>query len=346
MNRIERQAIINDTFMQLSKDDSTKVSASIFNDNGNLVAIGYNGLPRGFKENNIDFVRDKEAIIIYWKEILKKSNDVETYDDFYRVFKESDIVLYKYDFFEHAERNLIYNLLNRDNDIRQNVAITNNIETPEDARALISSGMSIVKSAKIASVGDDDLINNIETLYNYCAIRIMFELSNVKLNHELNTKFFRYEKALLETIEKINMENYCAIFKPDFSLLSLGFDEENPIAKTKHKFSAVLNSIYQLAHETLNTRNTKYKMHVSMCPCRDCCLSIAAMGDSIESVDISMSSQNARTNKRWLDEFNENKKLLNNPKINKNNDNVQIVMKSEFDEIYNKPKTSKKAINK
>ena len=87
-------------------------------------------------------------------------------------------------------------------------------------------------------------------------------------------------------------------------------------------------------------------MHVSMCPCRDCCLSIAAMGDSIESVDISMSSQNARTNKRWLDEFNENKKLLNNPKINKNNDNVQIVMKSEFDEIYNKPKTSKKAINK
>ena len=61
MNLDNRQKIINRNIALLSKDPSTQVSATLYSQHGSLIAVGYNGLPRGFNDG-IQFTRELENL--------------------------------------------------------------------------------------------------------------------------------------------------------------------------------------------------------------------------------------------------------------------------------------------
>lgn len=101
---------------KMSKDSSTKIGAVIA-DNSTIISMGYNGMPRG--------VRD---------DVVERTD---------RNFKAGDRPI-KYSWFEHGERNAIYNVARNKSVFEgKSILTTGNIEM-EDVRAIVSSGIKEV----------------------------------------------------------------------------------------------------------------------------------------------------------------------------------------------------------
>lgn len=92
-----------------SEDTSTKVGAVIVSDQNDILTVGWNGLPRGVKLTPERLERPK-----------------------------------KYRFFEHAERNAIYNAARKQVSIENATIIVNYFPCCDCARAIIQSGIKTV----------------------------------------------------------------------------------------------------------------------------------------------------------------------------------------------------------
>ena len=163
----QKQVILNTNVKNFSKDPSTQVGASLFNKDGQLISIGYNGLPRGFKLNGINqeenlsrLSRDlnlcKNDLTLtlcngcFKDEIL--SSQLQLHDIFNikavceKIFSKFNSVdnlnlFYKYYLYEHAERNLISNYVRSEINVNSLSAIVKHIQHPEDIRVLITTGI-------------------------------------------------------------------------------------------------------------------------------------------------------------------------------------------------------------
>lgn len=93
-------------FANLSGDQSTKTAAVIVDDRNNLLAVGWNDLPRGVGE--AQYRRERPA---------------------------------KYDWTEHAERNAIYNAAASSANVRGATMYTLWYPCPDCARGIIQSGI-------------------------------------------------------------------------------------------------------------------------------------------------------------------------------------------------------------
>lgn len=164
----QKQVVLNTNVKNFSKDPSTQVGASLFNKDGQLISIGYNGLPRGFKLNGINqeenlsrLSRDlnlcKNDLTItfcngYFKnEILSSQlhdifNIKSVCEKIFSKFNSVDNLnlFYKYYLYEHAERNLISNYVRSEINVNSLSAIVKHIQHPEDIRALITTGIQTI----------------------------------------------------------------------------------------------------------------------------------------------------------------------------------------------------------
>lgn len=335
-----RQTIINNHIKNLSKDDSTKVSASLFNQHGSLVAVGYNGLPRNSSKtlDNAVYLKDKQECVERFKSILGKvikkdhawNRTIDSLADVICALHEKDIPLFKYDFFEHAERNLIYNFLKEETSINNDsIAIVDNIRSIEDVRALISAG---VANIYFSTVLNEDVFNNtenveIEKLYDIVSMKIMAKNCNIKMDsihtvlnsedryHKKIKSFYEVGENIRKDLLKHDGENssYTLILKNDFSILSIGFEEKNQLInsyKTEEKTSATLNAIYRLANEKFNHSNNTYSLSVSLYCCKNCLEAIGSIGKKIKEININNSSLRENSNPIWKQQFEENAKNL------------------------------------
>ena len=90
-----------------SKDDSSKVGCVIVNDDGMVVSMGYNGMPRGVDDN----------------------------------IKDRYVRPYKYLWFEHAERNAIYQAIGS---VKGCTLFVTHVPCADCARAIVQTGINNV----------------------------------------------------------------------------------------------------------------------------------------------------------------------------------------------------------
>ena len=211
----------------LSKDKSTKVSAMMLNKYGSLVSFGYNGLPRGMNDQ-CDYYQNKDRS----KKFLV--------DEF-----EYPIPLYKYDFFEHAEQNMLFNFAHENVQINLssgdsqngNYLLLSRINSMEEARCIASIGIKqvVVKSINV------DIFDLLFHLFHTCGINLQISqdhLSQDELNFFNSTQYImhsiqycvRLDKKLLslfEMLDNLNPNqntNYAALFSRHNSLIAMGYD--------------------------------------------------------------------------------------------------------------------------
>ena len=133
-----------------SKDRSTKVGAVIVNEDKRVVSIGYNGPPSGFPDDK-EYIHERPQ---------------------------------KYDFFEHAERNAIYNATRLGVSVKGcTIYISvisernNNLFCCADcARAIIQSGIKKVVIIDSETIGEDwaKSVGAARYMFNECKVEIEY----------------------------------------------------------------------------------------------------------------------------------------------------------------------------
>lgn len=358
-----KSLIIAKHLSSLSKDNSTKVSAVMTNQYSNIVAVGYNGLPRGF-DDEIVVSRDKLEVYEHINDVLVKlklKNKLFslTYTDYANIL-ENMTVFYKYHLFEHAERNLIFNYIKSKTDLDENTLLTTSVETAEDARAIITSGFKNVfyyylgkKTSEI--ITEDDAINNLfevlHILYLFAFSKIDFidlhkiedqssqvpeiDFCSVGRNqhsHRHMLKVLEYYYTFNNICEDEEMvleeknKHFCAIIKPDFSVLNLSFKGISPFFEQKFEklntledqdqninslknlidLSSVKNCLYSFAQTFIEKQN--YEVSVTLMPCSYC--SVALIASGVKKVMFDNSNYNPSTFDKWQAEFNKTKMLF------------------------------------
>lgn len=101
-----------------SKDASTKVGAVVVGENKEIRSTGYNGMVRGIDDNIPE--RSERPV--------------------------------KYDFFEHAERNAVYNACLIGASLKGCVIYVTAMPCPDCARAIIQSGIKMVITKKLPPI--------------------------------------------------------------------------------------------------------------------------------------------------------------------------------------------------
>lgn len=215
---------------QLSNDESIKTSATLLNKYGSVMALGYNGMPYSMNENNLDY-----------------QNKVK--GKFFYVDDHSSLPFYKYDWFEHAERNMLFNFvrngisfnLSSKNNQDGNYLLLSNIETMDEARCIASIGVKhvIVKHINL------DIFPLVAHLFNTCNIDWKMPSKNLNeheyeiyttdffwqhLGHdiELNAHENKKLSKLFNMLDKSNQNNpsanYAALFSKQDALIAIGYD--------------------------------------------------------------------------------------------------------------------------
>ena len=215
---------------QLSNDQSIKTSATLLNKYGSVVALGYNGMPYGMDENNL-----------YYQNKVK--------DKYFYVDDYSSLPFYKSDWFEHAERNMLFNFV-RDgvsfnplskNNQDGNYLLLSNIETMDEARCIASicAKHVIVKHINL------DIFPLVAHLFNTCNIDWKMPSKDLSeqereiyqtdffweyLNHDINLNVHENQKLskLFNMLDKSNQNNpsanYAALFSKQDALIAIGYN--------------------------------------------------------------------------------------------------------------------------
>lgn len=331
---------LTENISRLSKDGSTKVSATLLNSFGSVVSYGYNGLPRGMDDEDLTY-QNKD---------------------------QSKGIFYKYDLFEHAERNCLYNYARNNTKLGENgvFAIVSVIKSIEDFRALISSGVKEIYFHRFDEKLTKDKINVIFHMASGKGANVELTCINGQeyINKLFKTNpFSEHELMTMETVfnqngvKKIidvyhviedsfhsNEDNkekqFCAFFANDFSLISIGtygfsdyleqsikfsnlesvtindsvYNEINIDLDTyvldyhhqgKHyKFnvgqSAVKNAIYNLLAPIFVGKN--FKINVTLVPCIYCAIGLFSCGIWSSNINVSGFSKTKTTSNRWAEE--------------------------------------------
>lgn len=197
----------------LSKDNSTKVGAIITNQYGSLVSFGYNGLPRGMRDSN-PMYQNKDA------------NKVD---------ETTGLVFHKYDFFEHAERNAIYNFARENTKLNEsgNYIVMSSIDTMEDARCIVSIGVKDVYTKTINST----ILYHVAHMFTECGVSLHVRDLVIEKNSAIYNKLIRLRSfisnrlppnvKMFDCLDKLNpnaqYNQYAAIFSKSNSLISIGW---------------------------------------------------------------------------------------------------------------------------
>ena len=280
----------------LSKDPTTKVGASLLYKN-QIIEIGYNGMPRGFDDND-HFERDKEKVL--------------------SLLKEGKFTFYKYDIFEHAERNLIFNHVKGQLNMENLMIYSTHFPNVEDARAIVSAG---IKTVFIESKKEDEAFNS--DLHGTLTIFKIFKQSNISLIYldEMNNsdfvslEFQNKAKRFLNEFKALdeNNQGLCILLRKDFSVVNIqyGLNKAHPLSSM---ISAIRLSLYTIAS---NYFTPDYTLVVTMKPCLNCLMAIALSG--IKEIVFINNSINVNTNHdKWKEEelSKEYKWLIEEYKLN------------------------------
>lgn len=197
-----------------SKDNSTKTGAIILDENDNIYSTGYNGIPRGMNDG------------------LKNRNTREA----------NEVFPLKYNYFEHAERNALYNISHVKNVFLNTVLLTNEMPDIEEFRAIVSSGIKFVICNK-----DYDNLNVKEFIQNCLSeTEILFipdinkiknESDILKLKDNVSHETIEF---VLGKLEKIKKHFYImGLFNDDLANIYQYRDTENEVYK-KAKSTSIL----------------------------------------------------------------------------------------------------------
>lgn len=310
-----------------SKDPSTKIGAVICED-GHVLTYGYNGLPRGIKE------------------------DVKS-----RIEREFEVGgrPLKYSWFEHGERNAIYNIARNAGLFQGKVLLVNSEIDIEDLRCAVSAGIEQVIFVVYSETDDIMLIEDEHS--NAIAMEMIDEakmktyIIRKRQDHtEQLWEIQKHKNLIAETglkaekiVKKIELlEIYSDLFAQDYGLK--GVDDK--VFKTtkgaalifdKVNYTELANSCTGLSETMLNNvddtddvsmytlgaiRNTIYsaiypllknkEIFVNLCPCIDCAKAIVNVG--IKKTTYLMSSD-LEVQKRWEASFKKSENYLKKFKV-------------------------------
>ena len=247
---------------QLSNDQSIKTSATLLNKYGSVVALGYNGMPYGMDENNL-----------YYQNKVKGK--------YFYVDDHSSLPFYKSDWFEHAERNMLFNFV-RDgvsfnplskNNQDGNYLLLSNIETMDEARCVVNIGVRrvIVKHINL------DIFPLVAHLFKTCNIDWNMPSKNLNeqerkicgtdffweyLNHDINLNAHENKKLskLFNMLDKSNQNNpsakCAALFSKQDALIAIGYDGLSDCLRYKiqRKISGLKDIVFLQCEITQSTR--------------------------------------------------------------------------------------------
>lgn len=271
---------------KLSKDNSTKVAAIITNQYGSVVSIGYNGLPRGFDDSNLNY-QNKDLDIV-----------------------DNEKVFYKYDLFEHAERNALYNFAKENTKLSEvgNYLIIDSIDTAEDLRAILSSGVKTVFYKKINQ--DKKFLN----LFKHYKQYILFIELNIDNLQSSDNYYFNKANQFHELFSQSINKNFAAFFSKEHSVISIGWDgvpdyiqyslKKNNNLDLTDKFyhqSAIKNSICNLIANKIGDLN--YSIYATLSPCWHCAYALLASGIKFKNIKYDGFSLSTTTNPNWNKEW-------------------------------------------
>lgn len=318
----------------LSKDSSTKVGAIITNQYGSLVSFGYNGLPRGMRDNNQ----------------MYQNKDPNVVDD------TTGLVFHKYDFFEHAERNAVYNFARENTKLNENgnYIVMSAIETMEDARCIVSIGVKDVYTKTIKS----DILYHVAHMFTECGVSLHVRDLVIEKDSEIYNKLVRLRSfisnrlppnvKMFDCLDSLKQSpnsysyaqqqhnQYAAIFSKSNSLISIGwyglsdylmhklvkYRESNHDTSISHDFvfsgyhgnqnrtidlkqSAVKNAVYNLLTNAFDF--SQYKIQVSLYPCTLCYIGLISCGFLPNNIIVDQAAVQATQNKmtaaKWNDEY-------------------------------------------
>lgn len=255
---------------QLSNDQSIKTSASLLNKYGSVVSLGYNGMPYGMDENNL-----------YYQNKVKGK--------YFYVDDHSSLPFYKSDWFEHAERNMLFNfvrdgmhlnlLSNHNQD--GNYLLLSNIETMDEARCVVNIGVKrvIVKHINV------DIFPLVAHLFNTCGLDWKMPSKNLNeheckiyetdffweyLNHDINLNAHENQKLskLFNMLDNSNQNNpsakYAALFSKQDALITIGYDGLSDCLRYKiqRKISALKDIVFLQCGITPSARSVQEKLDV------------------------------------------------------------------------------------
>jgi len=142
-----------------SEDPRCHIGAVIVSENNELISIGYNGLPRGVRHT-----------------------------------PDKNIKPGKFYFFEHAERNAIYNALRNNISTINSKMYTNGIPCADCARAIIQTGIKLVIIDIDWQSTESEYWNN-----HFDATHILFSESDTRMKYHkliIPVKRFQHGKVL------------------------------------------------------------------------------------------------------------------------------------------------------
>lgn len=188
---------------------------------------------------------------------------------------------YKYDWFEHAERNMLFNFV-RDsisfnplskNNQDGNYLLLSNIETMDEARCIASIGVKhvIVKHINL------DIFPLVAHLFNTCNIDWKMPSKDLNeqereiyqtdffweyLNHDINLHDYDNQKLskLFNMLDNLNQNNpsakYAALFSKQDALIAIGYDGLSDCLRYKiqRKISGLKDIVFLQCEITQSTR--------------------------------------------------------------------------------------------
>lgn len=283
--KVAQQLWFADKIAKFSKDTSTKVGAVIFNERGTSpISFGYNGMPRGLNDNHPERSERPE----------------------------------KYSWYEHAERNAIYNVAREF--LTGKIIICSHFPNMESARAIVSSGITsvIVDKASINESEKDtqramelfsetgvkvitpDLSKFTDTFEDFCKANRFDTLT--PLTSELSSALEKYNKDAYSQFSKY--KNYITLVKeygeehsPDrekksacmilnektFAPIAVGVNSPPMSLTVTEEMHAQKQFWFQepeknAIFDVVYDKLKKSQFEVTWCPCIKCGLSIVSVG--------------------------------------------------------------------
>jgi dCMP deaminase len=311
-----------DKIAKKSKDQSTKVGAVIYNDRETSpISFGYNGMPRGLQDDHPERNERPE----------------------------------KYSWFEHAERNAIYNVAREL--LEDKIIFCSHFPNMESARAIVSSGIkSVIVDKGMLDENDKDSQRAIE-LFSETGVKLITpDVKNLPDTFEkFHLECFGKENWVSPITVKITKEKYkearkyCdylilvkeygETYSPDRDKKSacLIFNEKTfaPIAagvSSPPAGIAITEEMHQEKHfwfqepeknaifDAVYPKLKGCSFEVTWCPCIKCALAVVSVGTN--KVKTRAPDFTKEADLRWKVDFEQSQKLFNLA-------NIQMVFANE-----------------
>lgn len=309
LDKFEKFLMLTDKIATYSKDQSTKVGMLFLNKNETSpMGYGYNGMPRGMDDENPERNERPE----------------------------------KYLWYEHAERNGIYNIARES--LEGHIMFSTKFPNMEGARAIVSSGLAklVVREVNKKELSKEDLINyeKVKILLNETKVELV-EIDQEEIEAgfywegfaensliEEEKKFFKRKRKYLNQLEFL--EEYAEAFSPyeknksasmilnykTFAPIENAFGlyappealkeiTEEMIASQEDWFlESEKNAIFNAVKEKFKGKTAV----VGWCPCIRCCLSLVAV--SISKVVTRKFDFTNEADLRWKESFDKSHSLF------------------------------------